>query len=136
MLKPEAGDDTIVQPDERYRQLCQCAADIDGRHPGRENRVRSSAVVDPGQDAIAAPILQPRRWRFVQAVGLKIDRPRAVLLVDLATPRSSPRPYSRDVSISRAMCGKLAMTQTAGCVKSVPNSDLSDCPLIIVGSNE
>ena len=37
------------------------------------------AVLHPGDDAVALPVVQPAGHRFLQAAGLVIDRPRAVL---------------------------------------------------------
>ena len=81
MGKSQLGDRPVIQTDKRYGQISQCAANINCRQAGIHDQVGRFAIVDPRENAVTAPILEPRGRPLVQAVRFEIDRPRPMFLL-------------------------------------------------------
>jgi hypothetical protein len=59
MLKAQPRYCPIVDADKWDWQIVKCAADIDDRQLHCKEDIRDASIIDPRQDSIAAPVLQP-----------------------------------------------------------------------------
>src|SRR5207248_6449992 len=83
MLEGQPGRRGVIGPDRRQAEVLEQVPDVDRGDAELADAVGDLAAFDAGDDAVAFPILKPRRAGFAQAAFLEEDGP-GTMFADVA----------------------------------------------------